>query len=208
MSQSLKKKIRFIILGFFVLMIPIGYFVKNSIAIDMNNSAIQKVALSSWEDTNIIKESIKEIDKSIWLYRRNYISYANKAELLCCLKKYNEAIITMKQIFDFKSDYPEGLIYIGFIYDKLNLPDSANIYYTKALVIHEKRISDGNSDKILLKSSKVDKAFDVFLLDGKSALEKELKILHREYSNDPVVANLDSIVKNFNRMSYVNNVIK
>jgi len=160
------------------------------------------------DDTNVIKESIKQIDNAIWLYRWNYIFYANKATLLCHLKKYQEAINSYDQIYKFKSDYAEGYDVQGFIYDKLGMTDSANHCYQRAIIAMEKRISKNSSDEEKVKNARVSIAFDLWLLNGQKQGQKELMKLRSEYPNDMEVACFDSIMREYDRTAYVNNMIK
>jgi tetratricopeptide (TPR) repeat protein len=208
MKKSSKKKLWFIIIGFFVLMIPISYFVKNSIAIDIHNTAMQKVMTDFHRDTVNIKESINQIDQAIWLYRRNYIFYASKAQLLCYLKKYHEAISTLKQIEKFKDDYAEGYEFEGLIYDKLNLLDSANSCYQKALQANEQRIKDHSNDFEKTKFNRINRAFDIMLLKGKDNAQKELLKLYSDYPNDINVAMFDSTLRTFDKRVYINRYFK
>ncbi|HNW70427.1 MAG TPA: hypothetical protein PKI01_08495 [Bacteroidales bacterium] len=208
MTKSLKKKLWFIIIGFIVLMAPIGYFAKNSLAIDMQNRAMLNATQISPDDANVIKESIVQIDKAIWLYRHDYLFYANKATLLCQLKKYHEAVITIDQIFKFKPDYAEGYEIQGFIYDKLGLTDSANYCYKQAIDAHEKRILKYSSDQEKVKFAKISIAIDRWLLFGQEYGKKELIELRISYSGDMAVVMFDSTLRNFDRASYVNRMIK
>jgi tetratricopeptide (TPR) repeat protein len=121
MNAGIKKKLKFSGIGFIILMIPIGFFVKIAIAIDMHNTAMHKVKVEGCDDNASTEEAIMKIDKAIWLYRRNYLFYVSKAKLLCRLKKYHEAIATLNKIEKFKDDYAQGYELKGFIYDKLQL---------------------------------------------------------------------------------------
>lgn len=189
-------------------MIPIGYFVKISIAIDMHNEAMHNANEISPGDTNVIKESIKKIDKAIWLYRRNYLFYASKAELLCQLKKYHEAIKSFDQIFKFKPDYAEGYDFQGFIYDKIGLTNSANNCYMMAKVAQENRISKYNTDKEKIKNARIGIAIDIWLLFGQEQGQKELSKLRSEYPDDINVAVFDSTLRKYDRPAFVNDMIK
>lgn len=208
MTKSSKRKLWFIIIGFIVLMIPIGYFVKNSIAIDMHDEAMRNALQISNGDTIVIKESIVQIDKSIWLYRHNYLFFASKADLLCQLKKYHEAISALNQIYKFKPDYAEGYDFQGFIYDKLGLTDSANKCYKRGIVAQEIRISKNSSDKEAVKLARISIAFDLWLLNGQVQGQKELIRLRSAYSDDKSVEVFDSILKRFDRTTWVNHVIE
>jgi tetratricopeptide (TPR) repeat protein len=208
MTVPLKRKLWFILIGFIVLMLPLGYFVKNSIAIDMHDNAMRNAIQISPGDTNVIKESIKQIDKAIWLYSRDYIFYASKADLLCQLKKYHEAIEAYDQIFKFKPDYAEGYDSQGFIYDKLGLTDSANHCYKRAKAEQEKRISENSTDPEKVKMIRISIAYDIWLLNGQEKGHNELMKLRSEYPNDLYVAGLDSTLRKYNRQTYVHELWK
>lgn len=208
MTKSSKRKLWFIIIGFIVLMIPIGYFVRIGVAIDMHDKAMRNAIEINPSDTNVIKESIAQIDKAIWLYRHNYLFYASKAELLCQLKDYHAAITELDKIYRFQPDYAEGYDYQGFIYDKLGLTDSANNCYKKAIDAQETRISKYSSDKEKVKLAKISIAFDRWLLNGQEFGKNELIELRKSYPDDIAVTMFDSTLRTFDRAAYVDYIIE
>jgi tetratricopeptide (TPR) repeat protein len=206
MEKSLKKKLRFIIVGFFVLTIPFVYFMKIGIAIEIHDKAKRYLEK---DENNVIRinETIKEIDKAIWLYRRNYLFYTDKAMLLCKLHKYNEAICVIDQIYDFKPNYVEGYELQGFIFDKINLTNAANTCYQRAINIRKQRLNKNSLSEEKQKDEKIEIAFELWLIYGKTRGMQEINPLLSNYPNDVFLTQFCSLVLNSDRKTYTNGAI-
>ena len=143
-----KKKIRFILIAFCILIIPIGYLAAISYAIKIHNNALELAQIKYPSDLNVTQKSIKEIDKAIKIYPWNYLFYMNKAQLQMKLKNYGEALISARKGTEKNNQYAEGLEFQGLIYENLGQLDSAKILYSKAIDKYKIRLSENPDDQL------------------------------------------------------------
>jgi tetratricopeptide (TPR) repeat protein len=171
----MKRKIRFIVLVFIILIIPIGLIVKRAVAIDIQRDAIKLYQIGDSQ------KAIEKINLAIKLAPRNYLFYATKAQILESQHNYRDAINEIQKIYSFKDDYAEGYVTIGLNYERLEFPDSANLFYIDALNTYNARIEKYSSDRDRLYSEKVNRAFVYALLKDSVKSKSEFKLLKAEY---------------------------
>jgi tetratricopeptide (TPR) repeat protein len=175
----MNKKIRFIIIGFIVLMIPIVIFGKREVAIQYQKQAMD--LCPPWDDSPDFETAMKKIDFAIKLAPRNYLFHVTKAQFLERQEKYKEANMVMRSIFDFKKDYAEGYVAIALNYERLGFKDSAYMEYTNALRAYNLRIEKYQNDSARLFSERLSKAF-VLRQSGKvTQSKKEFEELRLSY---------------------------
>ena len=143
-----KKKIRFILIAFCILIIPIGYLAAISYAIKIHNNALELAQIKYPSDLNVTQKSIKEIDKAIKIYPWNYLFYMNKAQLQMKLKNYGEALISARNGTEKNNQYAEGLEFQGLIYEYLGQLDSAKNLYSKAIDKYKIRLSENPDNQL------------------------------------------------------------
>ncbi len=183
----MKKKIRFIIIGFLIAIVPLFILVKREYAI-----SLQKQAIELYQFSNSPQDYDKAIDKlnlAIKLAPRAYLFYATKADIFERQKKYNEAINEFKKIIEFKGDYAEGYMFIGMLYEKLKMKDSAFFYYNEAYKIYDNRTSKYIKDKDKLFLAEVNKAYTLYLLNDSVKAKEEFNLLKTKYPADTLILN-------------------
>lgn len=133
MNKLTKKKLRIVIIAFFILIIPIGYLFVISYAIKMHDDALKLAEIRYPDDKDVTKKAIITIDNAIRLYHRNYLFRMNKSKLLLKLGDYRGALNAARKGTNLNDQFAVGLQRQGLIYEYLNQPDSAGIYYLKTI---------------------------------------------------------------------------
>ncbi|MFB6344133.1 hypothetical protein ACE1ET_20610 [Saccharicrinis sp. FJH62] len=171
----MNKKIKVIIIGFVIIMIASFFLIKRSIAIDIQEKAIELKENGKNED------AIKKINLAIRLSPKNYLFYVTKANFLESQKEYRKAIEEYDKINRFKKNYAEGFLKTGIDFEKIGYQDSAKLRYTKALEAYNCRIQDYANDKEKLYSELLNRACVYLLIEDTLQAEKEFKNLERTY---------------------------
>jgi tetratricopeptide (TPR) repeat protein len=175
----MKKEIRFIIIGFIVVMIPLGFIVKRSIAIDIQKEAIDLIHFGYTQKDK--EKALEKINLAIRLAPRNYLFYVTKAEILESLGKHREAINEFYKIHEFKDNYAEGYVAIGMQYERLGYADSAIIFYNSAMDSYNYRIEKYANNKEKLYNARPNKAYVYDLLGDSNSSDLEFKKLKNDY---------------------------
>jgi tetratricopeptide (TPR) repeat protein len=149
MDKKSKRKIKIVLIVFGILIIPIGYLIAILYSINMHDDAIKRAQMEYPNDLEITKNSIETINKAIKIYPWNYLFWINKAQLQTKLEDYRAALNSAQRATDLNNDYAEGLEYKGLIYEFLNQPDSAEIYYQKAIDKYKERFKRENDNLLL-----------------------------------------------------------
>jgi tetratricopeptide (TPR) repeat protein len=192
----MKRNLLFAILFLLILCIPLFFFMKRIYAIKYQEHALQIMNSSFMDSDSIQAEAFKKINLAIRLSPRNYIFYVTKSEMHFKLKQYQQAINELKKIEKFKSNYAEGQIFQGVIYDILQKSDSAFIQYTSALNSLNYRIGRYKNDSILLETAEINRLYLYCLLNDTLQFQLELKRLENIYHGEPSLeslANCDKI---------------
>ena len=141
MDRLIKKKIRFVLIGFLIALIPIGYWIYSSMMFEKANKAFNDGNFS--ENNKEIENCIKEIDKALRImpWSKNLNSW--KSSLNLKIGNYREALD-----YAFRVD---AYLYAGMIYEYMEQPDSAKIFYEKSIKPQKKQLKklDDNEAKIL-----------------------------------------------------------
>lgn len=139
----------------------------------------QAILLINERNEASYQEAIKILDKAIRLDPRYHVAYANKADILSILGKYDEAINLYEHIVEnIKSDYIEIYSVLGMHYEKTGKDSLAREYYEKAITKYTERIEEKN-DIIDM----VNKAHLVYILDKEKGLN-EIDSLIEVYPNN------------------------
>ncbi len=149
MDKTTKKKIRFVLIAFCILIVPIGYLAAISYAIKIHDNALELAQIKYPDDPNVTQKSIKEIDKAIKIYPWNYLFYMNKAQLQMTLKDYEEVLISARKGTEKNNQYAEGLEFQGLVYEYLGQPDSAKILYSKSIEKYKIRLIENPDNQFI-----------------------------------------------------------
>ncbi len=90
-------------------------------------------------DPDVIKREIKRLNIAIKLNSNNYKYYFIRGDLNCKINNYQDALIDFEKIHSIRDSCHDAYRLQGMIYDWIRKPDSAKIYYKKAINILEKK---------------------------------------------------------------------
>jgi tetratricopeptide (TPR) repeat protein len=140
MDKLIKKKLKFILVGFLIAIIPIGYLMYSSLLFENANKAFNEGNFS--DDKVQIEDCIKEIDKALRVTPWSKYLNSWKSTLNLKIGNYREAL-----------DYAlenDAYLYAGMIYEYLENPDSAKIYYKKSIRSYIKQLKKLDDTEALL----------------------------------------------------------
>lgn len=151
-------------------------------------------------DISTAETALNIVDQSIQLHPGYLTAYSNKVRILLGLKKYQEAIATLKVQIGIKKDFAEAYGSLGFIYDKLGNTDSARVNYVRSMEIYkQKSIDDPNN--IL---HKLNYSFMLLFIDKRKG-EKSFKKLVSQYPKEQAVLMMKEFFENFKRAEFIEN---
>lgn len=146
MKKPANKRLKRVLIAFVIIMIPLSYIIALAYSIDLNDKAVENAIILHPNDKIEINKSIDHINIAIKIYPWNYSFRMNKAQMLMKLNNYRGALNSAKKGTDLNKQYPYGLEYIGMIYEYLDLPDSAKIYYSKAIDRYKQKLEHKNNN--------------------------------------------------------------
>lgn len=167
MEVETRKKVRIILFTFIILLIPLIFFTKWMIGVQINNRVEDRIYRAPFglDDATIIKSGIKDLDRAKFYAKRNYLIYYNQARLYCLIKDYPSAIGVIEQ-YESINKHQQKLNYLkGLIYDILDKRDSAVYCYSLAFGRYHKPNSLNDSLSLVM---------PMFLIYGKDSACKYL----------------------------------
>ncbi|WP_339815067.1 hypothetical protein [uncultured Imperialibacter sp.] len=173
--------------------------VYDSMAIALNNKAM-RVFFQSQENDSIQNVAKSYLAKAIQIDSSYYMGYANLATLLIKQGKRDSAIQVLQIIIDKKPYYAEGLSIQGYIYDRLEKFDSADLKYRQALEAYDQRI-EANEDNV---NARVSRVFLIMLMQGKEVGFREVEAVLEKYPYDPFALMMkNEIIPYFDREEFL-----
>ncbi|MBN1111607.1 MAG: hypothetical protein JXA53_01685 [Bacteroidales bacterium] len=156
------------------------------------------------EDSLKLIKALSFLNVAIEKNCKNEAAYLNKVSIHVSFSEYTKAISDIKSLFKVKGEYAEGLMYIGLLYETLNVSDSSNIFYQKALDSFNKRIKSTNNlnDKI---SRSI---LHCLLKDNNIGIDEINKIIAENPDNDFVKQIKTNVIDNFDRLKFVKEAIR
>ena len=147
-----------------------------------------------------MNKALQLIEKAIQKDSLNANAYVNKANILCNLAKYAEAIKAINQSLSIKN-VPEVKLMKGFMFDKMNRIDSAQAIYYEILDDYEKVLRDGNNVKVEL-----DRAILYFYLNKPGIATQKFKEVENKYPNDITVIGMKEFLDSFDKNKFLENM--
>lgn len=193
-------KITFLLFGITV----ISYGQPSKDCLEYGDKAMQSlyVNLSQNEDSTHLYKTLALFDKAIKCNSSNLNILQGKFTALYLLGRYPESINVLNEIYikSSKSD-SKVLTFIGLVYEKMNLMDSARITYERALVDNKRQLSRHPQDSIQLFC---DELFILAAFKGKDYSIKKLEDYMVRNPDDPMLETMKEYLRDFdkNRLLY------
>jgi len=142
MESSVKRKLRIVLIAFAIILIPLGYLVKNLIANHYHDKAMQYLYNEphiGMKISEVNEKAISYLDKAIKLNKRNILFYKNKSEVLWELDETESALKVLKEAETNVSKIDNAMFYFRMsqLYYQLNDYESALKSVHQAVVINE-----------------------------------------------------------------------
>lgn len=181
----------------------------NASAKNLNNKAIEILSGVSGEpitsqDSLHLESALTFLNKAIKLDSQYYLAYANKANILSKLKRYNEAIEILERIIKIRPDYAEGIANQGFLYEKMGDINKADEKYKSAIGAYIRRLNDPY--KIMNKINvQVDIAFMLLFTESKEMATQAIDTIIARNPDSKIAIYMKGTIMSFNRQEFIKN---
>ncbi|HUW05585.1 MAG TPA: hypothetical protein VMW01_04925 [Williamwhitmania sp.] len=156
------------------------------------------------EDSLKLEKALRFLDIAINKNPKNEAAMLSKVNVYCSLKEYSRAITTINGLFEIKGEYPEGLMFEGMLYEKINKLDSSAYFYQEALNAYNSRILKDNK-----LNDKVNRAVLYCLVKNREAGLAEINKLISENPQDEFAKQVKiGVIENFKRDVFIKNNIE
>jgi tetratricopeptide (TPR) repeat protein len=181
------------------------HYVPNEKAVQLNEEATDIIRKNLFEDTlnvSLLNDGLRKLDEAISVDSQYVYSYLNKATIFKALKLYNNAREEYELAAKFDTDNPELIFSQGLMQEKMNRSDSAQIMYSKALMLYNRLIED-QPDNL---DFKVSRAFIFLFTHGKDeALSQISYVEPRTDQEKSEVEQMTALIRDFQRDEFVSN---
>ncbi len=153
MNIKTKKKLRLIAFAILILLLPVGYMVVLSIAIDTQNRDLLNVMQTNYHIKPLIDKSIESTNRAIFWKPWDENLRLNRFTLLMQVQDYNQALTAIQD--DIKVS-PSGDNYSreGLIYEYLGENEKAKERFRKAIELYREALEEKpNSDYYLAETA-------------------------------------------------------
>lgn len=195
MDRLTRKKLRIVLISFFILSIPIGYFAYASKLCDEAYDIYEKSIISEKnEDIELALQKIRKA-KSYAFYNKNLLNI--EVQLLYQQKEYRKAL----KVIENKDFYT----YKALLYEHLNISDSALICYEKSIPILKELVRKKKNE--ITRVYEIERQIALFytFLNQKENAIKFLKEIPHDY--DPtfkeILLHYDYYIENYNSGGYM-----
>lgn len=187
MDKLIKKKLKFVLIGFLIALIPIGYWIYSSIVFEKANEAFNEANFSN--DKIVINESIKEIDRALKIIPWSRFLKSCKYSLHYKIGDYYKALGYAKK----RNDYD----FISLIYESMDKPDSAKIYYHYQINVLKSALKKEDKEfRILLLGRQLALLY-TFIGDSISAKKYLADLSQADYSTRKYMLKYDYYIENY-----------
>ena len=177
MEKELKNKLKFVVIGFCILIIPVGFLLKYSYGVHLNDIATNNFWIRHYGDDKVGLESIEKLEQAKKFCKRNKIIYYNQSRIQSILGDNTSAINTIDEWLAIKPNDIHGLRLQGFYYELNNQVEKANKIYLTVRKLSEDEIKDEDAELTLL--------MNAFLLKDTVGFSKKIDELTSKYKQDP-----------------------
>ena len=153
MNIKTKKKLRTIALAILILLLPLGYMIVLSIAIDSQNRDLVNAMQTNFQIEIVVRRAIESTERAIFWKPWDENLRLNRFTLLMQVQDYNQALTAIQD--DIKVS-PSGDNYSreGLIYEYLGENEKAKESFRKAIELYREALEENpNSDYYLAETA-------------------------------------------------------
>lgn len=158
--------------------------------------------LISKDDTIIAKKALLYLNKALKINKNNEVAFSNKIKVLCLIGNYREALNCIQKKINLKQNYAEGYFFQGLIYDKLNITDTAQIKYSKAINFFKTRIY-----KIPNINNYITLYYLYMLTNQKELALENIDYLQEKFSDNKGIKYIKQEFNYFDKTEFINNAL-
>ena len=176
MEKELKNKLKFVAIGFCILLIPAGFFLKYSYGVHLNDSATNAFWIRHYGDKNVGLESIDKLEKAKKYCKRNKLVYINQSRIQSILGDNPSAIKTIDEWLAIKPNDIQAIRIQGYYYELNNQISKANENYSIIKKHRENELKNEESDLTILLND--------FILKDTVGFSQRIEELIKKYKDD------------------------
>ncbi len=177
MGKELKNKLKFVVIGFCILLIPIGFLLKHSYGVHLNDTAVNDFWIRHYGDEKVGLKSIEKLEQAKKFCKRNELVYYNQSRIQSILGDNTSAINTIEEWLTIKPNDIQGLRLQGFYYELNNQTEKANENYLTVKRLTEKKVKNENAELTILMND--------FILKDTVGFSKRIDELTIKYKEAP-----------------------
>ena len=153
----------------------------------------------------LLDSALSLLNEAIKIDSTYYLAYANKANILSKLKKYEEAIETLDKAVKLRKNYAEGISMQGFLYEKMGMQEKANLKYKKAIKAYMARLNSDfkTEDRV---NVQIDIAFMLLFTEDKQTALQVIDTIISHNPENEMATFMKENIKIFNREEFINNL--
>lgn len=145
MDKETSVNLKRVVIAFAIIMLPLTYLILVSIGFDKQEKAYIDACMHRG-DTVLVNSSLKIMEKAMKIYPWHYMHWMNKSQVQTFLSDYRGALESAKRGAELRNNYAEGFEGVGYIYEYLEQPDSARLFYSKAINLYQERLENDSMD--------------------------------------------------------------
>jgi len=150
MEKEIKNKLKLVAIGFCILLIPIGFFLKYSYGVHLNDTAVNGFWVRHYGDKNVGLESIEKLEQAKKYCKRNKLIYYNQSRIQSILGDNTAAINTIDEWLDIEPNDIQAIRLQGFYYELNDQVSKADKNYLKVKSNSEKEPENIESELTVL----------------------------------------------------------
>lgn len=177
MGKKLKNKLKFVVIGFCILIIPIGFFIKHSYGVHLNDTAVNAFWVRHYGDEKVGLKSIEKLEQAKKFCRRNKLIYYNQSRIQSILGDNSSAINTIDEQLKIRPNDIHGLRLQGFYYELNNQVEKAKENYLTVKRLTGNKIKKENAELTILLND--------FILKDTVGFSKRINELAIKYKQEP-----------------------
>ncbi|MPQ48439.1 hypothetical protein GCQ56_15650 [Marinifilum sp. N1E240] len=176
MEKEIKNKLKFVAIGFCILLIPIGFFLKYSYGVHLNDTAVNDFWVRHYGEKNVGLESIEKLEQAKKYCKRNKLIYYNQSRIQSILGDNTFAINTINEWLEIEPNDIQAIRLQGFYYELNNQISKADKNYLKVKSYSEKEPKNIESELTVLMND--------FILKDTLGFSERIEELTVKYKQD------------------------
>ncbi|WP_461642088.1 hypothetical protein [Labilibaculum euxinus] len=177
MEKELKNKLKFVVIGFCILIIPIGFLLKYSYGVHLNDIAVNAFWVRHYGDEKVGLKSIEKLEHAKKFCKQNKLVYYNQSRIQSILGDNSSAINTIDEWLNIRPNDIHGLRLQGFYYELNDQAEKANENYLTVKRLTENKVKKENAELTILLND--------FILKDTVGFSERINELAIKYKQDP-----------------------